>query len=307
MMNEKHETLKNSILDAFIPSREMKDYLKTRELSKMTLFEIIAGSLKCLDCKLYWIRKLFSEREDAPEERDQNQRMIFGLQEAVNELVCRPGEIFTLVSHWYDEDINGENSYGIGPFSCFSKAIEYIKKEIVETWEDLNEYPDPLDTCCWYTLKKWAIDAETQEYTSTYTYYLIGTAVIYYRKSETRPFEDWFGGSTEPNLPIPFRQGDIVDIDCRPFHPVVPALIVTVGDNMDCCCVQGMVPDPDGKWRIRALKHNTILGDLRIPMVSPLYSLRKSTGEPSVDRELLFSLSEELKWEQMCAGADRNN
>ena len=52
------EKLKNDIIDNFMISKEMKDYLHAVDLSDRNLFEIMAGSLESLEVKLEWIGQL---------------------------------------------------------------------------------------------------------------------------------------------------------------------------------------------------------------------------------------------------------
>ena len=74
------------------------------------------------------------------------------------------------------------------------------------------------------------------------------------------------------NLPIPFCAGDIVRVDCRPFQPEHPAVLLEVGDNTDCCCVQALCRGQNGTWTIGALKHGNLFSNATC-FLSPLYRL----------------------------------
>ena len=293
------ESLQKRIIDTFIQSEEMREYLKLRELPPWSLFEIIAGSLTCLDYKLKWVKELYESDEYHPKIKDYYDKAIVSPKSAISEIELKPNEFFALNENWYDEDILDEKSgSGTEIFASFEKAAEYIYNDMTCDGEESELCMNQLENCCWYTLEKWKLDEEKQEYVNTYTYYLVGTAVVYYRHNIGRLREDrWFNPATELNLPIPFRQGDIVSIDSRPFHPVFPALILAVGDNNDCCCVQGLKIDTSGRWKVGALKHDTFIRDYAYPMVSPLYRLKKNTEKLSDEYDPLIRIAQELKYE----------
>lgn len=65
-----------------------------------------------------------------------------------------------------------------------------------------------------------------------------------------------FGGAQTPIfLPVPFRPGDIVAADCRPYAALRPVLILDIGDNLDCCCVSCLSIGKDGCLDVSAFKH----------------------------------------------------
>ncbi len=92
------------------------------------------------------------------------------------------------------------------------------------------------------------------------------------------------------NIPVPFKAGDIIECDGIPFGPPTHILILETGDNIDCCCLQGMSLDPEGKWVYGAVKHGHAQYHDYFPMISPLYSARIFDGEPDEGEELLFEI-----------------
>ena len=289
--------IKDRIVDAFFRSDDMKEYLKNQNLSDADVFDIISGSLTCLDCKLLWLKRAFPKGiKDRIDFINQN-KAIENLEIAINELELKSGEIFTLTENWYDEEIRDEKKTGIKPYTRLKDALEYINNETMEALKYFEKYEDHFDACCWYTLDKWILNEDGMEYKNTYTYYLVGSAVVYFRNNMASYRENLFMGTTELNLPIPLKQGDIVNIDCRPFYPEFPALILTVGDNSDCCSVQGMKLGTNGQWEIGALKHNSFIDNYPIPTVSPLYNLSINTKKLSDDMDLISRIAIELKYE----------
>ncbi|MDE6659454.1 MAG: hypothetical protein K2K01_05010, partial [Eubacterium sp.] len=136
------------ILDTFIPSVEMREYLATQELSDRKIADIILGAPVPLHTKLKYA-----------------------------------------------------------------------------TGEDYEEITQVLD--------------EKGEYICTYRFILIEDEVCYFDKPNAQDFEDYrFFVSTDLNLPVPFKVGDVVKVDCRPFVLVKEITITAIGDNKDCCSSQ---------------------------------------------------------------------
>lgn len=82
-----------------------------------------------------------------------------------------------------------------------------------------------------------------------------------------------FSSGNDLNLPTPFRAGDILHIDCRPFAPKTS---ITVTDNhleFDCCNPQCEYDGENGEKKRGALKHSHIYKENVIESVSPLYDL----------------------------------
>jgi hypothetical protein len=102
---------------------------------------------------------------------------------------------------------------------------------------------------------------------------------------------------SQVNLPVPFHAGDIVTIDCRPFAPVVHAVILTVGDNRDCCCLQSACRSEEGKWETGGVKHgycfpNEFDYHLLAGVTSPLYRIATFKEELPEDEKLLGLVSQ---------------
>ena len=133
------------ILETFIPSVEMREYLATQELSDRWISNIILGAPVPLTTKLKYA---------AGEDYDE-------IKQAIDELNLKSNELFYLIDNWYDDDIYDENGCGNAPFSNFEKVVEHIREEIDECGEDLGD--------CWYTVKKWVLD-ENGKYICTYRY-----------------------------------------------------------------------------------------------------------------------------------------
>jgi hypothetical protein len=92
-------------------------------------------------------------------------------------------------------------------------------------------------------------------------------------------------------LPVPFKPGDIVTIDCRPTLPLNYGVISDIGDNRDCCAVQAVHIDENGKLKASALKH-----DLHnLPMFTCMLRLQSFNGELPEEFKPLKAVSEYIK------------
>lgn len=158
--------------------------------------------------------------------------------------------------------------------------------------------------CAWsaQTLKK-----ETGRLKKDYDYTVFGTEVCYVTHNNS-PRWEWPGFSTDRdlNLPVPFHSGDIVTIDCRPFTPVSHAVILEVGDNYDCCCLQALYHADDGIWDTGAVKHGYILPKHTLTGLSPLYRLSSFYGKLQDEERLLERVSRYLNGDESRGAVLRN-
>ena len=124
---------------------------------------------------------------------------------------------------------------------------------------------------------------------------VLGTEVCYFSSSR-REYPD-FSIYNDVNLPVPFHAGDIVTIDCRPFAPVSHAVILEVGDNCDCCCLQALYYAGNGTWDTGAVKHGHIMPHYG-GKLSPLYRLASFHGQLPEEERLLEKVSQYVNGEE---------
>ncbi len=123
---------------------------------------------------------------------------------------------------------------------------------------------------------------------------------------ESRQFSS---GGLDLDLPTPYKTGNIVLIDCRPFGPPFHAMILESRDQWDCCFpnIVFRVPYTD-KWRMTPLKHKFIFKHAElssyVPMLSPLYRIRRVRREEITEEDdRLLMLSAALSGEESGAAA----
>lgn len=270
------------IINEFVKSPEMRGYYKNNPLTELELIDLIINAPKSLEKKKEALSQLLLKCADKDEAA-----LLFGyileIQDALDALAARPGEVFNLIECWYDNETLCEKESTGTLFASFEAALTYLRKLMAEEeWKD--------DTTCWTIIEKW-IPAESGQMEKTYEYILIKDAIVDFRNNDTDT-NVLVGGvplrisSRNPldvhlNLPIPFKPGDIVALDCRPFAPVKPALLLEVSD--DCCGVQ-MLYEHDGMLNMdvydtAALKHGHGYKDAweheYLHPLSYLYKLRR--------------------------------
>lgn len=109
----------------------------------------------------------------------------------------------------------------------------------------------------------------------------------------------------DDNLPVPFKAGDIIEIQDMPFVRKRHALILDVGDNWDCCSVWQAYIDKTGKICTNALKHGDIFDSWY--STSPLYSAKTFDGVLEGEEDSLYTIQRfintipeaEDRWHQM--------
>lgn len=276
-------TIVRDLTGRLFPSREMADYLAGRELSVCTLIETINGAPVPLREKLDIFRSL------AGQHGEPFATLAGEADEALQALVTEPGEFFYVKNCCPDYDERFEDVDGMAPYPDLDKALDGIRQFLEE--EECVE-----DSGYWFLLEKWILNGEGQ-YVCPYTYTVADGEVLFYNKGNEGYL---FDQSTNLNLPIPFHPGDLVRLDCAPFAFRANAVILEVGDNCDCCCVQAMFREENGNWSVGALKHSHVFPGHYRPLLSPLYRLSRIQREELAEDEKIL---EEIS--QFVSGSDK--
>ena len=203
----------------------------------------------------------------------------------VQEMEPKPGEFFYLIACSYEEDMGRIKEEAVGAFLTWEHIFEAIQ-------EYLGEDADEEDRLNWYfSVEKWMPDGGGR-LKCDYGYTVVDYKVCYCCCEDFPVYERLdFGGYVDPNLPVPFHAGDIVTFDCRPFGPVSHGVILEVGDNRDCCCLQALYRERDGAWNIGAVKHGHVFPGHYSDKLSPLYRLASFHGQLPEEERLLESVS----------------
>ncbi len=207
------------------------------------------------------------------------------------------GKPMYLFTEWYDTEDLCFKSEPCGFFREYGAVQKYIENE-----EKDNETDEG-----YYRLEVWD-DLDHGWDNTRYDYYYYHGQICWFKKltprmdnngnkyylTESRKF---ISLNVDLNIRTPYKPGDVVSIDCRPFGPVFQAMILEARHQYDCCfpTILFKVFGTDD-WRITSLKHRRFFKDISMrsyePMLSPLYKIRKVSEDDNDDyTSMLFTLS----------------
>jgi len=224
------------------------------------------------------------------------------IQEARDGLYSTVGDLYDnklmiLFTEWYDTDELRLKSESCGLFTSTHAIEKYIENE--ECDNDTDEG--------YYRMESW--DAyDTKWKNPRYDYYYYRGKICWFEKLNPRKQEhgntyympenrEFADGDLDLSFKSPYKPGDIVLIDCRPFGPPFHAMILEARDQWDCCfpIIVFKYPGTDD-WTLTPLKHRRLYKDIGWhtyePMLSPLYRLRRVREEEFTETdEQLMKLS----------------
>lgn len=217
--------------------------------------------------------------------------------------------MYYLFMEWYDAELQLVKSVPDGMFNSFKKVTEHFK--------NIKEHYAEDDGKVWYRLEvwdqmygEWGADPEHK-----YNFYIYNGEICWFEEMHSERQKDgilhhsvcnndFFDGGKDLSLPTPYKAGDIVYVDCRPFGPPFHALVTEGRHQNDCCMPQVLyrVPCTD-TWELSALKHKMFYRNLEMycysPALSPLYRLRAvREDELTKDDELLVKIGSELNGDE---------
>jgi hypothetical protein len=278
------------LIEEFMPSEEMKEYLKNVELIYWQIVQLVylspttiakkKNALKCL------LRIAEQENDDAL--LSECQLYLRNIADSERE---RTGEgVFTVKMGRYCH----EEKDSVIDFETVCTTYDAAISVIVELYR-IDEYT--ADDPVWYEITKWnkAEDGKMSEACS----YIIVRGELWYIDMDDGYYDEYLDSvhlyyeMENLNVPVPFLPGDILEIDGYPFGPVQHILITDIGDNCDCCCVQALSINEEGKWTCGAVKHGMV-GYRYFPKLSPLYNAKIYEGSFDGDEALLSKLRDYL-------------
>lgn len=268
----------SSILREIFPSSEMASYLTNCTLRREAIRDAVAYAAIPLERKRDIFLRLASGKN-----RHYFHQQADLVYAAIREMQTRPGEFFYLQSCCYsDEDRMSRKEEYLEPYLIWEHVLERIR-------EYLGYFEADEKELVWFEVEKWSPDG-TGRLKHEYDFMVLGTEACYFNYYGGS-YSEWdeFSIYSDLNLPVPFHAGDIVTVDCRPFAPVSHAVILEVGDNRDCCCLQALYRKSDGTWDTGAVKHGHIVPSFW--QISPLYRLASFHGQLTEEEHLLEKVS----------------
>ena len=214
--------------------------------------------------------------------------------------------IFYLFDMWYDTDVFFEKKYDLGAFLSYSKVLEYVKNE---------EKEDGVDEESYYLTELWVYNVDSKSMEKQYEYYIYKDEICWFDKMESRidsesgntyyckkkPFsrQNHMRDYNLDGVLTPYKTGDIVRIDCRPFAPPFNALVLEARDQYDSCFPNIVFKRPHTEeWVLEPLKSNRFCKDLEwtsyIPMLPSVYRVRTVTDDEVKEEDELMRLCDSL-------------
>ena len=165
------------------------------------------------------------------------------------------------------------------PCKSFSEVLEFIREGL-----DEGETHDEFDDS-WYVIERYTLRSGKYELDAWFVMSINGNVwctQLYPESSIVCEYHhnERFADMAGLHLPMPYKEGDIITIDCRPFHKPFHALITCSHDNMrdyctfNCLCYT-FEPYYDRVLSINQINHFYIGFD----EFSPLINISKFKGE----------------------------
>ena len=281
----------NGYLDRCMSSKIMQEYLKDQNLMVWQALDIIEGSPVSVDIKLEELKKIQESIKGTKNTKDLLlvENSIKRVKLAIS-LLHYEG-IFTLEQAFFNYN-SKEPDYDLEKVcESFDKVKKFIQSETVT-------YPPDICECRWYNIKKW-IKNKRGDYIETCVYHMVDDEILYIDIFDTKPVLDIIDMESVENpllhfsgdlqIPVPFKAGDLLEVDGYPYGPKFRMIILEVGDNEDCCCVQGLARNSENRWESGAVKHGFVSFGY-YPKVSSLYSARMFNGELGEDEQILYKV-----------------
>lgn len=299
-------TLQEEILH-LLDSGELRQYLLkcADKLHLRNYADIIAGAPISLVQKRELLKRVLTdaEQEKDPDGYDQCYCYLVCLEDALKGMEIKDMKQGVLsVSLW--GAVDGQCTDRLVDGCYYAPSMDAVQKAI-RTYQVENDGWDWKHL--YWEIEQYSPDGQPESNGFWKPEYIFITNSVgevqyflhdYHRKGTTSYAwaEGAFGGdSVSLNLPVPYRPGDILKIDCSPyaFGPCY-CILTEVGE--DCCGIQCLYPGEDGEIERGALKHGHYFsGAYSGPVyLSPLYRAKIYTGELPIECKFMKKLSDKI-------------
>lgn len=271
----------DDIMDRFVPEVKLRDYLKTADLDAYDVAEIIYNAPSPIEEKRAALRQLGALNVACSNEYSESWKNLGSvIDEAIN-LLHRESSIFQLYECTLYKDAEYSDEYEVGMFQTYEAAIRCIK----EREKALNL--DDIESV-WYQIELW-VKEDNDKYINACCYYIINQILCYVEtSSDWDPEKDEGCVDGELNIPVCYRPGDILMASGYPFNRGAKFVIIDIGDNVDCCCVQALSKKANGNYSVGAVKHGMI-GEFSYPRISALYTAKEYELDMLDEEDSLFA------------------
>lgn len=280
-------------------------------LCERKALEIITGAPIPIREKKERLEQLISMVEDL-EVMDDIKSCTDHISNALNELKDMESDRFIMSQAcWYDIEDGSTLDYihrsGSESFLKPSSSFEELRQDILDEIEENTDMRDfGANKSTWYEFVIWNKvkypNGRIKYEEGHYCYIMIGPEVCYIEPSNHRlpgkydsDYWGFLSGSSNLNLPVPFKSGDIVTLDCSPFAEPCHMLILNAENNWDCCGLRGAFTDEGGKLHIDSVKHGHCFPMHYISRLSPLYRMSLYSGPLSEDEMVIKQIHMDIK------------
>lgn len=211
------------------------------------------------------------------------------IAQAQEALQPKQGEILCLTSHIYGQEERWER-----PFSSMEDLLDHIHERFDP--EEMEE-----EKLIWFCADQW-LPKKDGGLDWTATYYILNEQVCYV-EGHCMDSPLWRSGFNfslvrSVDLPAPFCPGDLVTVDCRPFHPLSHIVILENRNNQDYYGLQALHWEDDGAWAVGTVRNNCIFPPRRgccPDCISPLYHMATFHGQLAKEEGLLERASRYIR------------
>ena len=304
----------DDLINELFESKEMAKYLieNIDELTKSNIIDIICRAPIDIRRKAEILLEL-SETEKLQENRidddinNDNYKKDFEEQSAENSYFynykiaekgiehfeSKPNDLYSIqvVSH----DVLDRTKRRYGSFSIHTTFQSAIK-QINDNYDYEKTHWDIENDHSWYEIKKW-IPFENGKYKCVINYYFVDDKIMFFSFMDSdRALKNNFDPDCVLNLKTPFKTGDILTVNCKPFFPARNIMILAnasknVCDSLQCLFFEG----EDELLRTGSVKRGWIFHALYKPEISPLYRMSKPTTELPEQELILEKIKSFLK------------
>ena len=210
--------------------------------------------------------------------------------------------VYYLYTEWYDTEVFVEKSESIGMFSSVEKAMDAVKRDEEFERDGSNAEDDTGEG--WYMIEVWdpPEDANSAVYIHMYDLFISKDEICWFNEKGERRKGDWLIHNYpyawgELYISTPFKAGDILYVDGRPFGPPFHVVVIEGRDQFDCCMPTVLYKVPYTRYYdLASLKHSRFYKYLESghcgPKISPMYRVRKvRDDELCKEDEILLQVS----------------
>ena len=311
---EKNKQLKNSIIKELILDTEYADYLCEQNLGDMDMIDLVCCAPVPLTRKAEMLKSL-SAYQGETEKLFSYKTYYDEVQKAIDDLKLNEGEIYLCIGK--TSDYGEETQLEAFPSKSLDHVYSIVREEFYDAIHyNFDDYCDWGEYCDWYELEKWHTATEEEikrartlrgdmTKNPAYTYTFIKDEICYFDNFRLRwnnpkeykikeKFSLLYSGSSL-NLPTPYKEGDILEVDGTPFAPKTRVVVLNNACKTDCCDPQCMYLTENGGVDAGALKRSHIYKNAPYDNISPLYSVKRYTGELREDESILKNVSDYVK------------